>query len=102
MSKNFAVGELGPFSSTSVHQAFPAGVDAHVIRDEVDDVAEAVCGDGLDEGSMCGGSAKLRIDLVVVEDVVAVSASGRGREVRRRVTGPHTQSGQVGDDTGRR
>ena len=40
MSKYFAVGELGPFSSTSFHQAFVPGADAHVIRHEVDDVQQ--------------------------------------------------------------
>jgi hypothetical protein len=65
--------------------------DAHVVGDEVHHVAHALVGDGGREGVVRFASANLRVDLVVVADVVAVRAARFSREVRRRVDGADTQ-----------
>ena len=48
------------------------------------------------------GAADLRIDLVVVADVIAVRAAGLRREIRRRVAGVDAQARQVRHDVARR
>ena len=46
-------------------------------------------------------AAELRVDLVVIGDVVAVRAAGRRGEVRRRVAGGDAQLRQVRNDVAR-
>ena len=73
----------------------PGRVDAHVVRHEVDDVAHAERAERLDEPREAGRPAELRVDRVVVGDVVAVRAARPGREVGRRVAVGHAEPRQV-------
>ena len=75
-------GRAGPVLEQVVPPGVVAGPDAHVVRDEVDDVAHAVCGERRAELVVRGGASDLRVDLVVIADVVAVGAAGLRGEVR--------------------
>jgi len=73
-----------------------------VIGHEVDDVLQAGLAHRVGEPGIGLGPAGLRIQLVVVGDVVAVGAAGFGGEGRRAVDGTQSEALQVGNDLLRR
>ena len=91
--------DRGGRAGTVLEQIVPPGVgagpDAHVVRHEVDDVPHAVRGNRRRERRVRLGAAHLRIDFVVVGDVVAVRAAGRRGEIRRRVAGIDAETREV-------
>ncbi len=74
------------------------GADAHVIGDEVEQQPHAVGVQGLDQGLEIGLGAELRVQVIEVDDVVAVGrARPRGGD-RRGVDVTDAERSQVGDD----
>ena len=51
--------------------------------------------------SCASDATDLRVDLVVIRNVVSMRAAWRRGEVRGGVTGADAEPGQVGDDCGR-
>ena len=78
-----------------------AGTDPHVIRHEVDHVTQSESGQTGNEAGVRLRSAELRIDRVVIADVVAVHAAGIGGEVGRRVAGVGPEPGKIGREVRR-
>ena len=77
----------------------PPGVvgagDAHVVRHEVEQQAEPVRAQRLDEAGEALGTAELFADLVVGDDVVAVHAAGTGARDRRAVDVAHAEPREI-------
>ena len=78
-----------------------ASTDSHVVRHKVDDVRHPGASDCGAETAMGVFASKLRVDLVVVPDVVPVRAAGSCREIRRGVAGADPQSLQIWNYAGR-
>ena len=72
----------------------PAG-DGHVVRDDVEHVAQAVGAQGSPETLVAGGAAELLVDVAVVDHVVAVGAAGRRLQDGRGVEVADAERGQV-------
>ena len=81
MSKYRAAGEHGAVLEHIAPPGVGTGVDAHVVRDEVQDVRHAVRGERLHERVVVVGGTQLRVQLVVVRDVVAVRTARPGRQI---------------------
>ena len=60
--------------------------DAHVVRDEIDDLSHLARVKIGDPGIVIGARADRRVELVVIGDVVAVQAFRARLKIRRRVT----------------
>ena len=68
-----------------VHPQRVAGPDPHVVRDDVEDVSKRLVARGRAHRGVVLGRAELGVQLLVVEDVVAVVRAGGGAHVRRGV-----------------
>src|SRR3954447_2995026 len=87
-----------PVLEHAVPRGVAAGADPHVVRNEVHDVVHAMARDGRTEVRERFGASKLRVDLVVIADVVAMSAAGRGGEVGRRVARRYAKLREIRHD----
>ncbi len=77
-----------------------AAEDAHVVRHEIEDVPHAVARAARRQALEVRGAADLRVERVVVDDVVAVRAAGARAKVRRAVQVADAERGQVGHERG--
>ena len=59
--------------------------DAHVVGHDVEDLAEVVLAQGVDEGGVIGVVADLGIEMLMIQNVVAVLAAGPGFQVGRGI-----------------
>ncbi len=75
-----------------------AAADPDVVRHEVEDLPHSVRAQRLHQAIQVGFLAQLGVQGVVVGDVVAVSASLAGSQVRRAVHVAHSEIGEVGDE----
>ena len=71
---------------------------AHVVRHHVQDLAHAVRLERVDERFEVLAASDLRVERVVVDDVVAVLAARARLEVRRAVDVADAQAGEVGHE----
>ena len=82
----------------------PVGVvgpaDAHVVRHEVEDLAEAIGLQGRVHAGIGVCIAKLVVERIVVHDVVAVRAAGPRLEIGRGIEVADAKLGQVGREPG--
>ena len=74
--------------------------DAHVIGDDVEDEAEAMRGQRRGHPVEGRLAADLRIEGIVVGDVVAVRAAGPALEARREVGVAHAEGGEIRGEIG--
>ena len=82
-------------------EAIGGAADAHVVRHDVEDQAEAVRAEGGRHGAEVGLAAELGVEAGRVGDVVAVGAAGARREDRRGVDVADAEVGEVGRERGR-
>ncbi len=84
----------------------PPGVgvarDAHVVRDHVEDQAEAARGQRGGQAIEGGRPADLGIERIVIGDVVAVRAAGPAAEARGEVRVAHPEGVEIGAERGHR
>ncbi len=72
--------------------------DAHVVGNDVEDLAHAVGMQGLDPGFIVRLGADFRIEGLVIGDIVAVLAAGPGFEIGGRITVGDAQVVKIGDE----
>ena len=97
------VEELGPRRGGAVlEHVEPPGVgvarDAHVVRHHVQDEPEPARGQRGGHPVEGGGAAELRVERVVVGDVVAVGAAGTTAEARGEIRVADAEGVEVGDE----
>ena len=73
-------------------------VGAHVIGHEVEHLAHVMGVQRRDERLIVRFVTELRIERVVVADVVAVERAWRRLQVGRGIAGAHAERGEVGDE----
>ena len=100
------VEELGVLRRAALREhVLPPGVvavqHAQVVRHDVHHEAHAVAAQRVEQPAQVGLGADLRIDLAVVDDVVAVHAAWARLEKRRRVHVAHAEPGEVRHQSGR-
>jgi len=69
--------------------------DGHVVRHDVEQLAEVMVGEGEAEPGVAFLASQLGVQVRVVDDVVAVGAAGRGLQVGRAVEVTDTKPGQI-------
>ena len=97
-------GRIGADRAPFEHVQPPGivGTDAHVVGHEVEQQAHAVLVQGLDQRLELGLRAELRVEVVEVDDVVAVGRARPRRGQRRGVEMADAEPGEVGHDLARR
>ena len=81
-------------------QVFDRG-NAHVVRDDVEDLAQAVAVQRLDQGTVIVGAAQSRVELSEIDHAIAVRAPRARLEAGRSVQVADAQFVEIGGDCGR-
>ena len=76
--------------------------DPHMVRDEIEYLAQAICLEGIDHGFKISIGAQLWIKLDVTDDIISVRTPRPRLQVGRRVDVAHAELGKVRRDQGGR
>ena len=98
--KEVRIGRRFPILQNIKPPGIIAAHNSHVVGNDVENLSHTMLMQGRNELVVLFESTDLRIQLMMVNDVVSMHAAGSGAQIRRGVTMRNTQLSEIGDELG--